>query len=367
MSKQYTSPYNPAATELSNALRNDRDIRPDMFDKITRVLEGVEVTDKLLLQKDQVISQKEQLLAQQARELARLKEITDNSSKVARDVVQESKANLDKAIKFFNSGEFSEALKYSDIALYNIEDINSLGVQTVAQANTLYLENKQRHVDSALIRDKLYNSAVVNGVNAFGWVKENPTLCFYSFFKNVLKVPDNTPDNVKIIKKLYELLPLYIAEAQRANGFYNEYNKYYDALTKLQQVVNILNIKATSSKGLKNYEEALKSCDIALNIDPTSSTLLSLKTAVLGEKQVKEASKLEEHNFVVSQAQEIEWLKAALAQKNGEIADLKLKNYQLSHIDKGTSARGFDVGLQTDEIPLAGDVNDVSMNNMIWK
>jgi len=315
--KKHESKYNPAVKELSDYIHegiNDGGIRPDVLARITRVLDGVE-------RMDEMISQKEQLLVQKEKELVRLKSITDNSSKAARDIISESKGNLDQAVSLHKSGKFSEALKYSDIALYNIGDIDNLGLKTIAQANKLYLERKQQHVDSASKRDYLYNSSVVNGVNAFSWVKSNPTRDFYTFFREALNIPDKeqkSPDNVRIIKKLYELLPLYVEEAQRTNYFYNEYNKYYDAMTKLQQVVNIHNIRASSSKGLKEYEEALKSCAIALEIDPTSSTLLNLKSAVLQEKQVVEAKKLEEEQLLVSQTQEIEKLKEILARKEVE-------------------------------------------------
>ena len=61
---EYESPYNPAVTELSRALRNDRDINPDTLDKITRVLEGVKRTDEIISQKDQLLLQKEQVIVQ---------------------------------------------------------------------------------------------------------------------------------------------------------------------------------------------------------------------------------------------------------------------------------------------------------------
>jgi len=277
---EYESRYNPAVTELSRALRNDGGINPDIMAKITRVLDGVEITDRIITEKDQVIVQKEQLLVQRERELESPRANTDNSSKVARNIVNESKGNLDKSKNLLEAGKFSEALKYSDIALYNLEGIDNLGLQTIAQANNLYLERKQQYVEAAAKRDNLYNSSVVNSVNAFSWVKSNPTRDFYTFFREALNIPDKeqkSPDNVRIIKKLYELLPLYVKEAQRANYFYNEYNKYYDVKTKLEQVVNIHNIRAASSKGLKDYEEALKSCEIGLEIEPTSATLLNLK------------------------------------------------------------------------------------------
>jgi hypothetical protein len=379
---EYESRYNPAVTELSRALRNDGGINPDIMAKITRVLDGVEITDRIITEKDQVIVQKEQLLVQRERELESPRANTDNSSKVARNIVNESKGNLDKSKNLLEAGKFSEALKYSDIALYNLEGIDNLGLQTIAQANNLYLERKQQYVEAAAKRDNLYNSSVVNSVNAFSWVKSNPTRDFYTFFREALNIPDKeqkSPDNVRIIKKLYELLPLYVKEAQRANYFYNEYNKYYDVKTKLEQVVNIHNIRAASSKGLKDYEEALKSCEIGLEIEPTSATLLNLKNAILQEKQVVEASNLEEQNLLVSQTQEIERLKALLAQKDellvqkelekqqeiqnkdqlliqkdNEISGLNVQIQQLSHIDFGIQMTGNEVSTQVLEVDLAG-------------
>lgn len=284
--KRYESKYNPAAKELSDYIyKNARkeDICPEALAKITSVLEGVERMDKM-------ISQKAQLLVQKEKELVRLKSITDNSSKVARDIISESKGNLDQAVSLHKSGQFSEALKYSDIALYNIGDINSFGVKTVEQANKLYLERKQQHIDSAVKRDNLYNSSVVSSGN------------------------------------------------KSANYFYNEYNKYHDALLKLQQVVNIHNIRAASSKGLKDYEEALKSCDIALEIDPTSATLVNLKNAVLKEKQAIEVMKVEKEKLLVSQTKEIEKLKETLALKEAETQEknklLTQKGNELASTEK---------------------------------
>ncbi len=319
--KRYESRHNPAVKDISDYIHSeaqDLGIHPDTLDKITRVLDGIEITDR-------IISEKEQLLVQKERELESLRQITDNSSNVVRNTINESKGNLDKATDLLNSGKFSEALKYSDIALYNIEGIDNLGLQTLAQANNLYLERNQQYVESAGRRDYLYNSSVVNGVNAFSWVKSNPTRDFYTFFREALNIPDKeqqTPDNVRIINRLYELLPLYVEEAQRTNYFYNEYNKYHDTLLKLQQVINIHNIKATASKGLKDYEEALRSCDIVFEIDPQNLTLSNLKNAILQEKQNEEASKLEENNLLVSQIQEIERLKEQLSQKEIETQEL---------------------------------------------
>jgi hypothetical protein len=125
--KRYESNYNPAVRDISDYIHNhlrDGDINPDIMAKITRVLDGVEITDRIITEKDQVIVQKEQLLVQRERELESLRANTDNSSKVARNIVNESKGNLDKSKNLLEAGKFSEALKYSDIALYNLENID---------------------------------------------------------------------------------------------------------------------------------------------------------------------------------------------------------------------------------------------------
>jgi hypothetical protein len=393
MKKYYTSPYNPAVKELSDFVIKQaqaNSIRPDMLERITSVLDGIEITDR-------IITEKEQLLVQKEKEFKAFKASVDNNSKVARDVVNESKSNLDKAKELLNSGKFSEVLEYSNIALYNIGDINGFEVKGVEQANKLYLEKKQQYVEVAAKRDYFYNQGVINGVNAFSWVKNNPTRDFYSFFRDTLKISDKTPDNVNLIQnRLYKNLPKYLEESQRANSFYNEYNKYYDVKTKLEQVVNIHNIKASASKGLKDYEDALKSCDIALKIDPNSLILSNLKKSILQEKQIVEASNLEEQNLLVSQTQEIERLKALLVQKDelltqkdiekqelalqkdleiqnkeqlliqkdNEISGLNVQIQQLSHIDFGIQMTGNEVSTQVLEVDLAGLVEPQNVHEL---
>jgi tetratricopeptide (TPR) repeat protein len=325
-----------AINKLNNIISNigpQNYLGQEISNNVQILVQGFQELKQEVKEKEQVITQKEQLLVQREKELERLKSITDNSSKVARDIISESKQSLDKAVSLYQGKNFSEALKYSDMALYTIGDINSLGVKTVEAANELYLQRLEQYKESSTKRDNLYNSSVVNDVNAFAWAIANPSRDFYSFFKEVLKVPTDIPDNIRIIKKLYENIPQYLEEAKRANYFYNEYNKYYDALLKLQQVVNIHNIRAASSKGLKDYEEALKSCDIALEIEPTSATLLNLKNAILEEKQVVETKKLEEEKLLAGKDQEIEKLKEQLAQKEDEVREKSLvKNQQINEL-----------------------------------
>ena len=65
--KRYESRHNPAVKDISDYIHSeaqDGGIHPDMFAKITRVLDGIEITDRIISEKEQVIVQKEQLLVQ---------------------------------------------------------------------------------------------------------------------------------------------------------------------------------------------------------------------------------------------------------------------------------------------------------------
>jgi len=69
------SKYNPAADELSNLLNNgvwNRAIHPIIKEKITRVLEGVKITDNLITEKEQAVKQKEHLLVQKDQKIGEL-------------------------------------------------------------------------------------------------------------------------------------------------------------------------------------------------------------------------------------------------------------------------------------------------------
>ena len=65
--KRYESNYNPAVRDISDYIHegiNDRGIDPVMATKIKNVLDGVEVTDNLLVQKEQLLGQKDTQLNQ---------------------------------------------------------------------------------------------------------------------------------------------------------------------------------------------------------------------------------------------------------------------------------------------------------------
>jgi len=168
-------------------------------------------------------------------------------------------------------------------------NIDNYGIGKVEQLNQLYLERKKQHVEAAAKRGYLYSQGVINGVNGFDWYKANPTRDFYSFFRNTLKVSDKSPENVKLIKeRLYKHLPSYLEEAKKSNYFLDEYNKYYKNMVtskeKLSQIIDIYNIKAIASKNLGDYESALKSCDIAIKINPKDLEASNFKKFILKEK-----------------------------------------------------------------------------------
>ena len=110
--------------------------------------------------------------------------------------------------------------------------------QKVEELNRLYLESLEKYKESVAKRDYYYNQGVINGVNAFLWVKSNPTRCFYSFFRDTLKISDTSPANVDLIQnRLYKNLPLYLAEERKVNYYLDEYSRYYKEMTQLKEKI----------------------------------------------------------------------------------------------------------------------------------
>lgn len=108
--------------------------------------------------------------------------------------------------------------------------------QKVEELNGLYLESLAKYKESVAKRDYFYRQGVINGVNAFLWVKSNPTRDFYSFFRDILKVSDTSPENVDLIQnRLYKNLPLYLAEERKVNYYLDEYERYYKEMMKLKE------------------------------------------------------------------------------------------------------------------------------------
>ena len=194
----------------------------------------------------------------------------------------------EKAVVFITNGQYKKAIECCDTALQNIGNINNLDISKVEELNKLYLERLEQYKESSAKRDNLYNSSVVNGVNAFSWSAQNPTHGFNWFFENSLKVPSNTPDNIRIINNLNKNLPLYLEEVKRADYFWDQYNNYYQDMVslkgKLTLVSCVYNIKTEALKKSGDYENALKYCDLALEINPTYITVSNYKNYILREK-----------------------------------------------------------------------------------
>jgi len=185
--------------------------------------------------------------------------------------------------------DYENALKNCDKSILYMGNINNYGIEKVEELNKLYLERKKQHIEAAVKRDYFYSQGVINGVNGFDWYKANPTRDFYSFFRDTLKVSDKSPENVKLIKgRLYTNLPPYLEEVKKSNYFLVEYNKYYKDMVaskeKLSQFIYIYNTKAIASKKLGDYESALKSCDIAIKINPKDLEASNFKKFILKEK-----------------------------------------------------------------------------------
>ena len=185
--------------------------------------------------------------------------------------------------------DYENALKNCDKSILYMGNINNYGIEKVEELNKLYLERKKQHIEAAVKRDYFYSQGVINGVNGFDWYKANPTRDFYSFFRDTLKVSDKSPENVKLIKgRLYTNLPPYLDQEKKSNYFLDEYNKYYKDMVaskeKLSQFIYIYNTKAIASKKLGDYESALKSCDIAIKINPKDLEASNFKSFILKEK-----------------------------------------------------------------------------------
>lgn len=185
--------------------------------------------------------------------------------------------------------DYENALKNCDKSILYMGNIDNYGIEKVEELNKLYLERKKQHIEAAVKRDYFYSQGVINGVNGFDWYKVNQTRDFYSFFRDTLKVSDKSPENVKLIKdRLYKNLPPYLDQAKKSNYFLDEYNKYYKDMVaskeKLSQFIYIYNTKAIASKKLGDYESALKSCDIAIKINPKDLEASNFKSFILKEK-----------------------------------------------------------------------------------
>lgn len=88
-----------------------------------------------------------------------------------------------------------------------------------AQQSQARLKRLEQYKEAAAKRDNLYNSSMINNVNAISWALQNPTHGFKWFFDNNLRVPSNTPDNLRLIARLNKLYPEYLEEVKRANYF----------------------------------------------------------------------------------------------------------------------------------------------------
>jgi hypothetical protein len=127
--KRYESKYNPAVKELSDYIHKnarDSDIHPDVLANLTSVLDGVEITDNLIAQKDQLLILKDNVINQKTVEL----QGKDNLLVQKEQLLIQKDKNLEKLKESGTVGEqkeFVEALHklYPNLYPEKLEDWSS--------------------------------------------------------------------------------------------------------------------------------------------------------------------------------------------------------------------------------------------------
>ena len=332
MKKQYTSPYNPAVKKLSDYIierANDGLFDPDTLAKITPVLEGIEFTDHLLVQKDQLLLQKERLLSQKEIE----KEYAIRSKSVEKNnlLLQKEQLLVQKE--------------------KNLEELTKNGV----------IDARKEFIDNVHASDPVVYSA-----NAEKWSNDLPMKVYLNvnYVEGMVKFNKDYKEKVKklqepeikqeFIDNLHALHP----KVYPAN--FNEWtddlpmkgyvDQNYIAGMKANNIIykkQLAELKDAEFKRLK-YENLYKEEVVA-----RLKELLRIEKLEKEELFAQKEAELHEKSFVKNEI--IEDLAETVALKDARINDLQLLNEELSHIPVGIQMTGNEIGIQFDDINLVGD------------
>jgi len=215
--------------------------------------------------------------------------------------------------------------------------------ERVKELNRLYLERLEQYKEAAAKRDNLYNSSVVNGVNAFSWSKSNPSRDFNSFLKHSLGVPDNTPDNVRIISNLNKNLPLYLEEVKRADYYWDQYNKYYQDMMQLKGQMNSEEerqrlFKIAEENRIKQEQEQAR----AAEAERVRQEQLRAEQARIAEQQ-RQAQVVAQRSLLQNQ----------IAEKQKRLTEIQMRRKIMAHMGMDYHRYDADVrnnGILTQEI-----------------
>ena len=411
---EYESRYNPAATELSRALIHDGGIHPDTLDKITRVLDGVKHTDEMISQKDTELQSKNNLLVQKDQEvrqktfevLNREQLLAQKEQVLQQKAFETQKAKELAAQKAFETQQTKQLLQDTApklIELQKTEFVDTLH-KLYPDSYPAKLEKwtdklpMKKHVDSADFQVMEKNTKIYKK-----WLQEKEQENIKKeFIKNLHELyPDAYPadftewtdrlpmkkhvdaSNFKVMKKNTKIYKAQLEEKQAkeledVKRLEEENIKKEQLLTSKDKLLvdkeqEIEFLKALLAQkelekqellAQKNEEVEDKSFVKNLTINSLLEELISKYTETNNLKMVnllKQIEIQENEELLVQKDNElfiknflIDMQQDEVELREDEIADLKLLNQQLLHVDLGIQITGNEVSTQVNEIDLAG-------------
>jgi len=329
--KRYESNYNPAVKDISDYIHdraNDGRIHPDMVAKITNVLEGVEVMDNLITQKDQVIVQKDNVINQKTVEVQ-----NKNSLLVQKEQLLGQKDN--------QLNQFQQIITTKTVELQSKENL-------LAQKDQILVQKEQKvgELQKTVFADSLHKlypdsySAKVEEwpdtlpmkkhvVNNNVYVMEKNT----AIYKPLIEEKEKETIKKKFVKSLNELYPdSYSTDPNE--WFYKDgrgplpMKVHYDTNNIQVMVKNILYYKSEIKKNKnKELEEAKKLKEENLEKDQ----LLVQKDQLLLAKELENQKLLiqkeeEVHNKSLAKNQVIGELQEDIGLKEKDALNLKIES-----------------------------------------
>jgi len=231
--KRYESNYNPTVKDISDYIHDNarnRGIDPVMATKIKNVLDGIEVTDNLLVQKDNVINQKttelqskenllaqkEQLLVQKDKNLEQLKKIgvVDVKEEFIVALEQENmKDELKKVLPELFRNLYPKNFNNWPPKIWGREVIENNKIDLIEKWLPIYKEQLAKHREFIKIVPKLYPG--LYPINFDAWppkiwgrevIENNKIDLIEKWLPEYKRWLANKEEIIKILPKLYPVL-----------------------------------------------------------------------------------------------------------------------------------------------------------------
>lgn len=423
--KRYESKYNPAVKDISDYIHSeafDLGIHPDMLDKLTRVLDGIEITDNIITQKDQevrqktfevlnreqVIAQKEHILQQKAIETQKAKEFAAQKAFEAQQTKQLLQDTAPKLIELQKT-EFVDALHklYPDSYPAKLEKwTDKLPMKKHVDSADFQVMEKNTKIYKKWLQEKEQENIKKEFINSLHKLYPNAYPADFTEWTDRLPMKKHVDDsNFKVMKKNTKIYKAQLEEKQAkeledVKRLEEENIKKEQLLTSKDKLLIDKNQEIEFLKALlaqkelekeellaqkelerqeliiqkelekqelliqKNEEVEDKSFVKNLTISSLLEELITKYTETNNLKMVNLLKQLEiqEKEELLFQKDNELFIKDLLINlqqdevelKEEEIADLKLLNQQLLHVDLGIQMTGNEVSTQVNEIDLAG-------------